>query len=171
MVEHLRYPWLLERVDSGGQTGADQAGLAAAVTLGYRTGGLMPLGCRTEVGPRPDVAARFGLTESRFAGYEHRTRQNVHNADGTVICVFDTLDGGSALTKSMADALERPALVCFVPKADAAVLVRQQAITDIRGWLVFHRIKRLNVAGNRETKAPGIFDATYALLIEALRRG
>jgi hypothetical protein len=35
---------MLERVISGGQTGADQAGLAAAKRLGVPTGGFMPKG-------------------------------------------------------------------------------------------------------------------------------
>ena len=47
---------MIERVISGGQTGADQAGLAVAKRLGIPTGGCMPKGWLTEAGPRPDFA-------------------------------------------------------------------------------------------------------------------
>lgn len=163
--------WPLERVISGAQTGADQAGLEAAVVLGYPTGGMMPRGWKTEAGPRPDLGARFGLTESGFTGYEHRTRFNVHHSDGTVICIVGALDGGSALTKSMADALQRPTLVCYVPPSTAPLEIITHAINDIRGWVLFHQVHQLNVAGNRESKSPGVYDRTFALLVEALRRG
>ena len=52
---------MVERVTSGGQTGADQAGLAVAKRLGIPTGGCMRNGWLTEDGPFPDVAAAYGL--------------------------------------------------------------------------------------------------------------
>lgn len=176
MTTTTRYPapltiptWPLVRVISGAQTGADHAGLVAAETLGYATGGMVPKGVRTEAGPRPDLVTRFRLVESRFNGYEHRTRRNVIQSDGTLICVFDRLDGGSQLTKAVADANRRPALVCFVPRVDASEAERQQVIADIQGWVLALTIRVLNVAGNRESKAPGIYEATVRLLTEALR--
>ncbi|HJT77421.1 MAG TPA: putative molybdenum carrier protein, partial [Gemmataceae bacterium] len=42
---------MLERVISGGQTGADQAGLAAAKACGIPTGGWMPKGFLTVAAP------------------------------------------------------------------------------------------------------------------------
>jgi len=47
---------MLERVISGGQTGADQAGWRAARASGIPTGGAMPGGFLTEDGARPDFA-------------------------------------------------------------------------------------------------------------------
>ena len=76
---------MVERVISGGQTGADQAGLAAAKKLGISTGGYMPKGWRTERGPRPDFAAEYGLQEAATAAYPDRTEQNVIFSDGTVV--------------------------------------------------------------------------------------
>jgi hypothetical protein len=75
----------VERVVSGGQTGADQGGLEAAARLGVRTGSYMPKGWRTEDGPRPDLAARFGLVEATTAEYPDRTERNVPLADATVV--------------------------------------------------------------------------------------
>ena len=48
---------MLERVISGGQTGADQAGWRAARAFGIPTGGAMPKGFLTEDGPCPEFAA------------------------------------------------------------------------------------------------------------------
>jgi hypothetical protein len=48
---------MLDRIISGGQTGADQAGWRAARACGVPTGGFMPLGFLTEGGPRPEFAA------------------------------------------------------------------------------------------------------------------
>jgi Circularly permutated YpsA SLOG family len=58
---------MVERVISGGQTGADQAGLAAAKLLGIPTGGCMRRGWLTEDGSRSDLAAAYGLPEAETA--------------------------------------------------------------------------------------------------------
>ena len=75
---------MIERVISGGQTGADQAGLAVAKRLGVPTGGYLPKGWLTEAGPRPDLGATYGLEEAETAAYPERTERNVLASDGTV---------------------------------------------------------------------------------------
>jgi Circularly permutated YpsA SLOG family len=74
---------VLERVVSGGQTGADQAGGRAAKALGIATGGRMPSGFLTEAGPRPGFAERFGAVEGPGAGDPERTRANARDSDAT----------------------------------------------------------------------------------------
>ena len=49
-------PMTLTTIISGGQTGADQAGLLAAQALGLQTGGWAPHGWRTDAGPAPWLA-------------------------------------------------------------------------------------------------------------------
>lgn len=68
---------------SGGQTGADLAALEAATSLfpSHRTAGYMPKGFDTELGPRPDIADKYGLQESH-GGYADRDKQNVDISDG-----------------------------------------------------------------------------------------
>ena len=53
---------MLERVISGGQTGADQTGLHAARACGIPTGGWAPRGWLTEAGPAPWLE-EWGLVE------------------------------------------------------------------------------------------------------------
>lgn len=162
----VRQPWPLRRVISGGQTGSDQAALTAAITLGYEPGGTVPRGRRTEAGALTDAQMTdWRLIESRHVGYEHRTRANVRGSDGTLIIALDRLDGGSALTHAMCVALQKPCCVVVV----TADVPAQASV--IRQWIQQHGIRVLNVAGNRESKAPGIFIVTHALLMEALRHG
>jgi hypothetical protein len=58
---------MIERVISGGQTGADQAGWRAARAYGIPTGGWMPLGFLTETGPRPEFTELDGATQLETA--------------------------------------------------------------------------------------------------------
>ncbi len=100
---------MIERVISGGQTGADQAGLAVAKRLGIPTGGYVPKGFLTEAGPRPDLAAEYGLKETDTADYAERTERNVRLADGTVV-FGDARSPGSMLTIRLCRRHGRPCL-------------------------------------------------------------
>lgn len=157
--------WPLERVISGGQDGADQAVLRAAVVLGYQPGGMMPHGWKTESGTRPEFRELYQMTESRFSGYEHRTRFNVRVSDGTLIFARTNGRGviaetGSALTEAVALSLKRPHLVIDPWAMPSPAYVRE--------WIVTHQIRVLNGAGNRESKAPGIGALVEAYLVKAL---
>jgi hypothetical protein len=54
---------MLDRIITGGQTGADQAAWRAAHAFAIPTGGWMPLGFLTEDGPRPEFAELHGAVE------------------------------------------------------------------------------------------------------------
>ena len=103
---------MIERFISGGQTGADQAGLAAARRLAIPTGGFMPKGWLTEDGPRPDLAVTYGLEEAGTASYPDRTERNVLASDGTVV-FGDARSRGSMLTVRLCQRHEEP--VCVLP--------------------------------------------------------
>lgn len=153
----------LRRIISGGQTGADQAGLRAAKALGIATGGMMPKGWRTEAGPRPEFKDLYGLEESKFSSYPPRTRWNVHNATGTVIFVANTIDGGSAITRQYCDVARKPVVVISF-----AIVAHLDGGTRLREWLELFSIQVLNVAGNRESRTPGIGSTVESYLRVAL---
>jgi hypothetical protein len=157
--------WALRRVISGGQTGADQAGLRAAKAAGYATGGMMAKGFRTEEGPRPEFRELYGMFESRFEGYEHRTRFNIRNADGTVVFYFGRADGGTALTITGCKALSLPHQTCEWPEAGTMFHPQPSLVAS---WIRDYGIRVLNVAGNRESKSPGIGAAVEAYMTEVL---
>jgi hypothetical protein len=75
---------MLERVISGGQTGADQAAWPAAKAAGIPTGGAMPKGFLTEDGPRPELAELYGAHELEAPDYPARTVANVEGATGAI---------------------------------------------------------------------------------------
>ena len=90
---------MIKKIISGGQTGADQAALDAAIKLDIPHGGWIPKGKITENGPLSD---KYQLDEMPTASYEERTEQNIIDSDGTLIVSHGRLTGGSALTRELA---------------------------------------------------------------------
>src|SRR5207247_8623955 len=99
---------MLTKLISGGQTGVDRAALDVALELGLPCGGWCPRGRRAEDGP---IDARYPLQETRSAAYPVRTRWNVRDADGTLILMRGRPDRGTALTRELAEAMNKPLLV------------------------------------------------------------
>ena len=141
---------LIREIRSGGQTGVDRAALDAALEHGLPCGGWCPRGRRAEDGPIP---ARYPLQETESSRYAERTWLNVRDADGTLILTRGSPEGGTKLTVSYARDAARP---CLVLDLAAPGFDRHAALDDVRSWLAAEQIAILNVAGPRETKAPGI---------------
>jgi predicted Rossmann fold nucleotide-binding protein DprA/Smf involved in DNA uptake len=142
---------------SGGQTGVDRAALDVALELGIPCGGWCPRGRLAEDGPIP---ARYPLRESASPDYAERTRLNVRDSDATLVLTRGAPTGGTALTLRLADELGRPALVL-----DLATAPRPEAAAR---WIAGRGIAVLNVAGPRESGAPGIYAEAAAFLRAAL---
>lgn len=149
---------MVEKIISGGQTGADRAGLDVALAVGLPIGGWCPQGRRAEDGPIP---SRYPLVETAERNYQTRTRRNVEDSDGTLILNLGKLDGGTALTVKLDQQIGKPCLI--VALKDGIELIA------FREWLAVNHIAVLNVAGPRESKRPGVYDAACHCL-EALFR-
>lgn len=152
-----------QRVISGGQTGADRAALDAAMDAGIPVGGWCPKNRTAEDGPIPD---RYPLQETPSTKVEQRTDWNVRDSDGTLILVFDDADAGTATTVQRAQSRGRP--VHFVTFQDQVGI--EEAVEDTRRWMSDHDIRILNVAGPRESNAPGLYDASVAFLSALFER-
>lgn len=143
---------------SGGQTGADRAGLDWAIAHGIKHGGWCPKGRKSEEGPLPEV---YQLAETPSASYLQRTEWNVRDSCATLVFTLtDKLDGGSKRTADFAERLGKPWLHVrpgVHPKYVARFLAR-------------HGVKTLNVAGKRESSAPGIGAFASDMLSRALQR-
>lgn len=148
------------RIVSGGQTGADRGGLDAAISLKIAHGGWCPHGRLAEDGVIP---TRYRLRETPEADYDERTRLNVLESDGTVLFTYGEPQGGSRLTAEVAVAAGKPLL-----RIDLAATEEDDGAQNLRNWLRLHRIETLNVAGSRESEAPGIADAVRRCLTAAL---
>lgn len=146
---------MIEKIILGGQTGADQGGLEAGKELGIRTGGTAPLGWRTEVGSQKDLLEGYGLKEDWRKEYPPRTKENIHNSDGTIL-FGDPYSPGSKLTLRLCRELKK--LWIINPTEE-----------DFAFWIVIHNIRVLNVAGNRESKNPGIQERVRNFLVEVLK--
>jgi hypothetical protein len=105
----------------------------------------------------------YQLTETESAGYTQRTKFNVRDSDGTLVFNSGALDGGTLLTVRIAQRLSKPCLVVQVDE-----LGPSEVATRIQAWLTDHSIQVLNVAGPREEKRPGIYDATMSALRESV---
>lgn len=141
---------------SGGQTGADQAALDAAIALGMPHGGWLPKGRKTENGPLP---MRYALCELDSPRYRDRTEKNVLAAEGTLIFSFGPLSGGSALTEALAIRHNRPCL-----HIDFELIESERAAALVGQWLREERLEVVNVAGPRTSSEPRIYEAVYSLL-------
>lgn len=142
---------------SGGQTGADRAGLDWAISNGVRHGGWCPRGRKTENGVLPRM---YHLKETPGAGYLQRTEWNVRDSDATLVFTLDDkLDGGSKRTAAFADSLGKPWMHVrpgVHPKYVARFLLR-------------HGVATLNIAGKRASTAPGIEQFVREMLSQAVR--
>ncbi|MDD4932970.1 MAG: putative molybdenum carrier protein [Methylacidiphilaceae bacterium] len=156
MRQEIRLP--LEKIVSGGQTGADRAALDWALAHGIPAAGWCPRGRRAEDGSIP---SRYPLVETPSEDYAERTLWNVRDSDGTAIfTVGPTLIGGSRLTSEEATRLRKPWI-----HLDGAT---RCAAEKLRAFLEEHRIRVLNVAGSRGSREPGVSRLVWLVLEEAL---
>jgi len=152
--------FLVDKIISGGQTGADRGGLDAAMKLGIPHGGWCPKRRRAEDGRVP---SRYQLRETEQASYQSRTRRNVLDSDGTVIFSYGRLEGGSLLTARVASEIGKPHLHLDLGQSGTITAV---VVARLQNWIAEKGIHVLNVAGSRESKAPGI-EVAVAVVIEA----
>ena len=146
------------RIVSGGQTGVDRAALDAALARGVAVGGWCPAGRWAEDGPVP---SRYPLRETASADPAERTRLNVRDSDATLVTAPGAVTGGTALTVEAARALGRPLWV--VPP-------RPDAVGGAAAWLRARGVRTLNVAGPRESEAPGVYADALAFVGALLDR-
>ena len=146
----------IEKIVSGGQTGADRAALDFAIGQNIPYGGWVPKGRKTEDGQLPD---QYHLQEMPVTDYAARTEQNVIDSDGTVIISHGFLTGGSALTKEFAIRHEKPCLHLDMNNTSI-----DEAAGLLNLWISEHQLKVLNVAGARAGKDPEIYTMTRNIL-------
>jgi len=141
---------MIQKIISGGQTGADQGALDAAIEMGFPHGGWIPKGRLTENGPLPN---RYQLIEIPTGSYKKRTEQNVIESDGTLLISRGHLTGGTKLTRIYADDHSKPNLYVNLKKTSPI-----KAAETVYTWICRYDIEVLNVAGPRESKDPHIYE-------------
>jgi hypothetical protein len=169
----------LHKIVSGGQTGVDRAALDAAIFLDIEHGGWCPRGRRAEDGRIPE---KYQLREMEQRDYAVRTKQNVIDSDGTLILHRGKITGGTELTRRLAHKHHRQCLCIDLQPidslqpdtdlVDAERILNDRAIAKekLLSWLKTNQIGVLNVAGPRESSAPGIASQAESFLIASLQR-
>jgi predicted Rossmann-fold nucleotide-binding protein len=147
---------MLQKIISGGQTGADRAALDVAIKMGIPHGGWVPKGRKTEKGRLP---ARYQLKEIHTVDYAQRTELNVMDSDATLLFSHGTVKGGSALTRTLAKNHHKPCLHMDLNEID-----EDKATEMIKQWLQTRNVRILNVAGPRESEDPLIYDCVKKIL-------
>lgn len=156
---------ILHTIISGGQTGADQAGLFAARECGLETGGFAPRGWRTVLGPEPDLA-NFYLVELSSTLYPPRTARNIQEADGTIRFASNFDSTGEKCTLRFLEAYGKPYLDIALNGANYEAKAKEVAF-----FIRHFKIRILNVAGNadRDHRFGRHFRETKGILVAAIK--
>jgi hypothetical protein len=154
----------ITKIVSGGQSGADQGGLDAALYCSIPHGGWCPKGRKSENGIIP---AKYQLQEMPSADYLARTKANVVDSDATIIFTYGELDGGSLKTAQFAIKFRKPHL-----HVDLEKVTRPESIQAVVKWL--HESCPgeciLNVAGSRTSKAPDIQQSVMVRMVDVISK-
>lgn len=152
------------RIRSGGQTGADRAGLDAALEFGLEVAGWCPAGGWAEDFPEPPGLLLHypQLRSTPSADPAQRTAWNVRDAHATLVVdpSSEMASPGADLTVAAAHVLGRPLLRVARAEPDVILDVLDRVGLELT----------VNVAGPRESESPGTYAATLALLRAILER-
>jgi hypothetical protein len=171
---------LLSKIISGGQTGADLAGLHAARCLGIKTGGTAAPNYSTTHGYQPELLKSFELTtiplqSTWAAAYSKRSMINVDNSDATVVFRVKSSPGTD---KTIGYCIYKRWILPNTPMSSVngyrPVIVISEFTTETQlllvKFLIDNRVQVLNVAGHRPWKENPSWESTIeAFLIEALQ--
>ena len=161
---------LPSKIISGAQTGVDRAALDFAIERGIPHGGWCPRGRRAEDGR---IHHHYELTETPSDGYEQRTEWNIIEASATLVLY----DGRVPMSPGTRKTLDLAKMVSRARGGGPSswryrmeINLHPDAIPamSLRRWIeeISPDLRVLNIAGPRESKAPGIHAATLALLRE-----
>ena len=140
---------------SGGQTGVDRAALDFALENNINCGGWCPKGRIAEDGV---IDIKYPLIETEIADPALRTYRNVKNSDGTIIFVKNKLDEGTGFAIDVAEQLNKPV---YVVHLNMNIEDQEKGVFD---WFLDNKIKKLNIAGAKESSCPGIYKETKEFL-------
>ena len=147
---------MLKKIISGGQIGADQAALDAAIKYNFPHGGWIQKGRKTQSGTLPD---KYHLKEMFVSGYKERIEKNVIKSDGTVIISHGDLSGGADYSQKMTEKHNRPCL--HINLRSTPVFM---AASEINTWIIENDIEIMNVTGSRASEDSDIYKDTIYII-------
>lgn len=162
---------MIKKIISGGQTGVDQAALDVAIELDIPYSGKCPKGRIDENGIIPkrfsNLEENTGEFKTEKDNYDARTKKNIEESDGTLIFVPEIplsqkIKDGTLLTIDEVKKQGKPHLLIDLSKP------QKNNSTLIINWVNKYGIETMNVAGPRESNAPGISKLSLNLLMITL---
>jgi hypothetical protein len=152
---------MLRKIISGGQTGADRAGLDIAIETGLEHGGYVPKGRKAEDGR---IDEPYKLVELSTSSYAARTRRNIMENAGTVIFSPEgLLSGGTKLTWGCANKLGKPVLHIYDTRK-VQIFSPDSLRLELTDFMCSNKTEVLKVAGSRESEEPGVYEWTLTML-------
>jgi len=151
---------MLEKIISGGQTGADQAVLDIAIKLGLPHGGWIPKGRIAEAGPLP---GKYRLKEMLTDNYSECIEQNIKDSKGTLIISYGKLTGDLNYAREMALKHKRQLL-----GIDLNQTIQFKAASLVNDWIQLRHIDVLYVIGPSASVAPDAWKHTANIVEGAL---
>lgn len=122
----------------------------------------MPLGFETEDGPRPEFARLYGAKEHSSPFYRDRTIANIREADLTLLFGDSRTPGGSLAIETAYQLLR--------PIFGIQGRWRPWPYVTMRHIERWPTIGSINVAGNRESRSPGIGEWVENYLCDMFRQ-
>jgi hypothetical protein len=147
---------MLQKIISGGQTGAERAALDAAIKLGIAHGGWIS---RNRVAEDGTIPERYDLIEMASTSLSESARKNVRESDGTLVFSHGSLSNYSDLARKMAQRYSSPVL-----HVDLSETIAFSAASLINDWIIDNVIKTLNVTGPSSSLDPRIYQATLDII-------
>ena len=151
---------MLKKIISGGQVGADQAALDAAIKCDFPHGGWIQKGRKTQTGV---LSEKYHLIEMSVSGYKEKIEQNVMASDGTVIISHGDLSGGADYSRKMAIKHNRPCLHIDLSQTEMAA-----SSAEIYTWITENNIEILNVTGSRASEDGDVYKSTIGIIEGAI---
>jgi hypothetical protein len=149
-------PEMLKKIISSGETGAARGALDAAIRLDIPHGGWTIRGRAAEDILLP---AEYRLEEIAGDRWIDAERQNIFDADGTLILSHGRMSRRIGTIRDMAESLTRPWL-----HSDLKVTGAFEVALTLNEWVIENGVSILNVAGSRASSDPKLQRATSDLL-------
>jgi hypothetical protein len=153
---------LIAKILCGGETGADRAAVDFAIERGVPYGGWVPHdGWAEDLREPPGLLAQYpNFVPTTSSNVALRTSLNVRDANATAVCSpRSASSNGVTKTLEIANVLKRPVVV-LDPHSPEAIDRLAGFLSGLRAGAI------LNVAGPRESEAPGLYRAVRSLLNE-----
>lgn len=141
------------KIISGGQSGVDHAVLDFALKHEIPCGGWCPKGRIAEDGK---ISNKYPLQETTTSEYSERTEMNILNSDATLVIHSLEIDDGTKLTIELCSKYNKPLF--------ELILQEETRKPGPINWIKENNVQVINIAGPRESNAPGIYKKTLAFL-------